>query len=368
MSKKKEKAYDAYQCWLASVIGISAGKKIALLGEVTEKDLYEMPEMQLLELCAYYEVDSQCLLESRRRCRQPEQIQKQMEAEQIKLVTFQGQGYPRKLKYIKQMPYALYYKGQLPDDEVSVAIVGARKCSEYGRHLATELSKQLASHGVPVISGLAYGIDCAAHSGSLSAGGKTFGVLGCGVDLCYPSASLPLYRMMIQEKRGVLSEYAPGTQPIPQFFPARNRIISGLSDIVVVVEARLRSGSLITADLAMDQGKEVYAVPGRITDKNSQGTNRLIYQGAGILDDVDRFLEDMNLVRGKKADSKAEKNFILEKEEAMLYSGLDFEPKHLDTIIEETGWNVSQVLAVIDSLKRRKLVKELYKNYFCKTS
>ena len=364
--KQKQEENLPYKYWFAGLIGISSGKKIQLVREVSEKEIYEMSDFQLMQLCEYYDVDSDVILNSIYKGPAPEKIYEKAQRAKISLATFQDKVYPRKLRYINQMPYALYYKGHLPGDEVSVAIVGARKCSEYGRYLAKELGEKLAENNVSVISGLAYGIDCAAHAGALKGQGKTFGVLGCGVDICYPASAMNLYGNMIKSSGGVLSEYAPGTQPLSQFFPARNRIISGLADIVVVVEARLRSGSLITADCAIDQGKDVYAFPGRITDKNSQGTNRLIYQGAGILDDIDKFLEDVNLKHGSRECSRKEKNFLLEKEEAMLYSVLDFEPKYLDTIIEETGFSVTQVLALIDTLKRKKLVKEVYKNYFSK--
>lgn len=355
-----------YRHWFAGLYKIPAAKKIALVKEADEKELYEMSEGELLQLCHFYDVDSFPILESRQKGKHPEELYRKAKEAQIRLVTFRDREFPRKLKNINQMPYALYYRGQLPADQVSVAIVGARKCSEYGRCVAEQLGELLARHRVPVISGLAYGIDSAGHVGALRAGGATYGVLGCGPDVCYPTAVRDIYGKILKSGGGILSEYPPGTQPLPAFFPNRNRIISGLSDILVVVEARLRSGSLITADFAMEQGRDVYAVPGRISDVNSQGTNRLLYQGASVLDDMEKFLEDANLKKDFRPDSEKEKNFSLEKEEAMLYSVLDFEPKYLDTIIEETGLSVAKVLALTDSLKRKKLVKEVYKNYFTK--
>lgn len=355
-----------YKYWFAGLIGIPASKKIQLVMEASERELYEMSELELLQLCNYYDVEPSVILESKQHGPLPEEILKQSQKSGIHLVTFKDKDYPRKLRYINQMPYALYYKGQLPGDQASVAIVGARKCSEYGRAIAEELGEALAKYRVPVISGLAYGIDSAGHSGVLRQGGLTYGVLGCGADICYPATLQGIYRNILNHSGGIISEYPPGTKPLPVFFPNRNRIISGLSDIIVVIEARLRSGSLITADFAMDQGKDVYALPGRITDKNSQGTNRLIYQGASILDNIDQFLEDANLKNNLQDASSKENNFILEKEEAMLYSVLDFEPKYLDTIIEETGFSVAKVLALMDVLKRKKLVREVYKNYFTK--
>lgn len=356
---------DVYKYWFAGLTGISSGKKISLTKEVTEKELFSMSELELMQLCNYKDVDAAAILKSRAEDTVLESVWEKTIHTGVKVVTFQDSLYPRKLQCINQMPYALYYKGQLPPDRVSVGIVGARKCTEYGRSAAEELGRELAKNDVPVISGLAYGIDSASHAGAMSVGGKTYGVLGCGVDVCYPPSVRNIYTNMI-DTGGVLSEYAPGTKPLPMFFPNRNRIISGLSDILVVVEAQMRSGSLITADFAMEQGHDVYAVPGRISDGNSKGTNHLIYQGAYILDDIHKFLEDANLISITKESSQKENNFILEKEEAMLYSVLDFEPKYLDTIIEETQLSVAQVLATMDALKRKKLVKEIYKNYFTK--
>lgn len=357
---------NPYKYWFAGIIGLSATQKILLTQEATEQEIFEMNEIEAMQLCQYHRVEPNLILEAKRQ-NLPEKIMENSIKKQISLVTFHDKEYPRKLRYINQPPYALYYKGQLPTDQVTVAIVGARKCSEYGRCMAERLGEMLAENNVPVVSGLAYGIDSAGHAGALRGKGKTYSVLGCGVDVCYPASSMNIYGNILSTGGGILSEYAPGTQPITKFFPARNRIISGLSDIVVVIEARLRSGSLITADFAMEQGRDVYALPGRITDANSQGTNHLIYQGASILDDLEQFLVDANLKVDSRDCSRKEKNFLLEKEEVMLYSVLDFEPKYLDTIIEETGLPVGQALALIDGLKRRKIVKESYKNYFSKT-
>lgn len=358
----------SYKYWFAGLIGLSATQKIQLVSAATEQELYHMSELELFQLCEYYNVDASVIVTARQTGPSPEEIRKKAQGEQIFLTTYDDKTYPRKLKNINQAPYALYYKGQLPGDEVSVAIVGSRKCSEYGRCMTEKLAEELAKNQVAVISGMAYGIDCAGHAGALRKKGKTYGVLGCGVDICYPPAARNIYENISQSAGGILSEYPPGTNPLPIFFPQRNRIISGLADIVVVMEAKLRSGSLITADFAMEQGKDVYALPGRISDRNSQGTNRLIYQGAGILDDMEQFLIDTNLVGHKQIVPKKENKFVLEKEETLLYSVFDFDPKHLDTIIEETGLPVAQVLAILDSLKRKHLVRESYKNYFSRTS
>ncbi len=198
--------------------------------------------------------------------------------------------FPKRLKNIPDPPLALYVKGSLPKDaQRSIAVIGARRCSSYGKSVAREIGKALGLAGVQVISGMAMGVDGLAQEGVLDAGGSTYGVLGCGVDICYPKWHQDLYERM-QINGGVLSTYKPGMLPRPEQFPPRNRIISGLSDGVVVVEAGEKSGTLITVDMALEQGKEIYCVPGRISDRLSGGCNRLIDMGAQIVLSVDALL------------------------------------------------------------------------------
>ena len=166
------------------------------------------------------------------------------------------------------------------ENEPAAAIIGARLASGYGREQARRFGRQIGARGISVISGMARGIDGIAQKAALDAGGRSYAVLGCGVDICYPEENRELYERL-QQQGGVLSEYPPGMQPIAKLFPPRNRIISGLSDLVLVIEARKRSGTLITVDMALEQGREVYALPGRVSDSLSDGCNRLIRQGAG---------------------------------------------------------------------------------------
>ena len=190
--------------------------------------------------------------------------------------------FPYRLKNIGDPPLMFFYKGRLPDEErPSVAIVGARECSPYGEKTARMFARELSSAGVQIISGMARGIDGISQRGSISAGGNTFGVLGCGVDVIYPEDNKDLFEDILKDG-GIISEFNPGTEPLKQYYPSRNRIISGLSDIVLVVEARKRSGTYITVTQALDQGREVFAVPGRITDALSDGCNNLIAAGAQI--------------------------------------------------------------------------------------
>lgn len=214
--------------------------------------------------------------------------------------------YPRRLLPHPAMPADLYVAGSLPKEALpSAAIVGARRCSAYGRSEARRLGRALAERGVQIISGMAYGIDANAQEGALEGGGSTFAVLGCGADRCYPESSRGLYRAILRGGGGIISEYPPGTPPLPHHFPVRNRIISALADIVIVVEARRKSGSLITASYALEQGKTVYAVPGRNLESLSEGCNELIAQGAGIATGPAPILEELGLLpSGKTAGAE----------------------------------------------------------------
>jgi len=199
---------------------------------------------------------------------------------------------------IPDYPFGLYYKGSLPKENLPcVSIIGARECSEYGRKCAELYGKILASYGVQIISGMARGVDGISQTAALEVGGTSFGILGSGVDVCYPRENSRLYEALIKEG-GVISEFAPGTEAKSSFFPMRNRIISGLADILLVVEARKKSGTYITVCQALEQGKEIFAVPGRITDGLSDGCNRLIEAGAGIATDPVVILEALGCMEG----------------------------------------------------------------------
>lgn len=216
--------------------------------------------------------------------------------------------YPQGLRDIGHGPEKIYVRGRLPDDNIpSAAIIGARKCSSYGREMAEWFAGELAAAGIQVISGMAAGIDGVAQRAALTAGGSSFGVLGSGTDICYPRDNADLYAMLL-EQGGVLSEHPAGTPPLPNHFPSRNRIISALSDVILVIEARERSGTLITVDFALEQGKDVYVLPGRVTDGLSCGCNRLLRQGAGIAlepnDIVDVLQEKYELCRTVKGAEK----------------------------------------------------------------
>lgn len=234
--------------------------------------------------------------------RQEENVKREYEELQIKGILFYPEyhpHYPAKLLSIPARPFGIFVKGKLPDvRQRSLAIVGARDCSEYGQYVAWHFAEKMAQNGVAVISGLARGIDGIAQRAAMEAGGESFGVLGSGADICYPKSNEKLYRMCM-ERGGILSTYLPGTPPTPNLFPPRNRIISGLSDGILIIEAREKSGTIITADLALEQGKDVFVIPGRVTDRLSDGCNSLIRQGASLIQSPEQLLEELHIGYGK---------------------------------------------------------------------
>ena len=282
----------------------------------------------------------------------------------IQYIRQEESGYPEKLKVYKGMPKGLYFLGRLPDkDRPSVAVVGARRSDSYGNETARTFAKELAAKGVQIISGMAWGIDGMAHEGALEAGGDTFAVLGCGVDICYPAGHRRLYER-IMEKGGILSEQPPGMPPIAGHFPARNRIISGLSDLVLVVEAKEKSGSLITADFALDQGKDIFAVPGRVTDVRSKGCLNLIRQGAGVADSPQAVLDALGIFSGK---NKEPEKILLAKEENIVYSWIRLQPVSLEELIQKTGFPPGTLRSLLVGLELKGCIRQIQKNDYVRT-
>jgi DNA processing protein len=274
--------------------------------------------------------------------------------------------FPEKLKELSDCPKGIYVRGSLPDPKKkTVAIVGARMCSPYGRATASYFARELAGAGVQIISGLALGIDGAAHEGALLAGGNTFAVLACGVDICYPRSNIGLYEQM-KIQGGILSEEPPGCPPLARLFPKRNRIISALSDVVLVVEAKKKSGSLITADFAAEQGRDLFAIPGRLEDELSRGCNELIEQGAGIALSPERLLEIVGYAQKKSDNSKVVVENVLAREENMVYSCLSLQPRSLEALCKETKLSVMAVTEAVTLLQLRGLVKEIGRNRYVK--
>ncbi|MCM1307650.1 MAG: DNA-processing protein DprA [Butyrivibrio sp.] len=282
----------------------------------------------------------------------------------ISFVVPTDENYPKRLKELYDRPNIIYYKGRLPDEGArAVAVVGSRNCSEYGRSVARELGRRLGAAGASVISGLALGIDREAHRGAVMGGGRSYGVLAGGADICYPAGNFNIY-MDLQRDGGVISEFAAGTPTRAGMFPLRNRIISGLSDAVIVVEAGQKSGTLITVAQALEQNRQVYAVPGRMGDTDSLGCNRLISEGARIITDLDGLMEELGLCADTEPENK-KINLLLATDEKMLYSQLlDFNPKSLDTLFELCDMPPQRIFSALLELELKGLIRETAKNFY----
>lgn len=280
----------------------------------------------------------------------------------IQLIAINEKAYPADLRRIHGAPLILYIKGGLEEsDKYAVAIVGSRGATAYGMQIAEKMGYKLASSGITVVSGMARGIDTAAHRGALRAGGRTIAVLGSGVDVPYPSSNRGLMNL-IAAKGAVISEFSLGTKPIGENFPARNRIISALSLGVVVIEATLDSGSLITVGYALEQGKDVFAVPGNITSGNSRGTNNLIKKGARLVGSAEEVIDELSpqikgILREERSDPE-KMDIELTMDEKRLFSNLSVEPKHIDSLIREADITTGKALSLLLNLELKGVIRQ----------
>jgi len=281
-----------------------------------------------------------------------------IERKGISVVTYQDDRYPEVLKNIEDAPLILYIKGQYnTDDRFAIGVVGSRAHTPYGESVTQRIAGELAASGFTVVSGLARGIDTLSHKSALAAGGRTIAVLGSGPDVYYPPENRGLSER-IASSGCVISEFLPGTMPNKENFPRRNRLISGLSLGILVVEATDNSGSLITAGYALEQNKEVFAVPGNITSRNSEGTNKLIRQGAKIVLKTDDIIEELAPVLKGYIRAGQKECVQLEGEESRLCTVLSREPKHVDLISRESGLSINQLLGLLLSLELKGIVKQ----------
>lgn len=289
----------------------------------------------------------------------------------VKVVTFLDKDYPINLKNIYDPPVVLYVKGEiLGEDKLSVGIVGSRLASFYGMQTAEKLGFELALRGITVVSGLARGIDASAHKGALKAKGRTLAILGSGLANIYPEENKELAEK-ISKAGAIISEFPMETIPDRGNFPKRNRIISGLSLGVVCVEAAEKSGALITCDCALEQGREVFAVPGKVDSATSRGANKLIKQGAKLVERAEDVIEELNLSRFvNNQDGGSQRgagNSKLDKEESLVYTLLSSDPKHIDDICHESGIALKIIAKILLDLEVKKFVKQLPGKKFVKT-
>lgn len=296
-------------------------------------------------------------------------------SDKMRVISFQDDGYPKNLRFIHYPPALLYVQGNiLPDDSIALAIVGSRRATYYGLHHAEKLAFELASRGIVIVSGLALGIDSAAHRGALKAKGRTIAVLGSGLNRIYPPENAGLAEQ-IAEAGAVISEFSPESPPLRRNFPCRNRIISGLSLGVVVVEAAKRSGALITARFALEEGREVFAFPGRIDSWTSSGTHGLIKQGAKLVESIEDIIDELEPLKSwQKAIARQETQERFDVKEPS-FAGVDEEniysclitPLHIDELVQKTQLSYGKIMVSILTMAQRKLVKELPGKIFMRT-
>jgi DNA processing protein len=298
------------------------------------------------------------LLAAREKLDLDEELER-VRAEGAHAITWEDERYPPRLLQIHDAPPVLYVKGEIePRDEWAVAVVGTRSATRYGKQTVDEIAEDLARSGITVVSGLARGIDSLGHRAALRAGGRTIAVLGCGIDVVYPPEHRDLARSVV-ERGALVTEYPLGTKPEAGNFPARNRIISGLSLGTLVVEAGKRSGALITADYALEQGREVFAIPGDVHSRKSEGTNRLIQDGAAkLVISVQDILEELNLTLVER-HQEVRMAVPEDEREASILKHISTEPVHVDEIGQRTNLPISEVTSTLAMMELKGMVRQV---------
>ncbi|MEM7131958.1 MAG: DNA-processing protein DprA [Chloroflexota bacterium] len=347
----------AYWIALGKVPGIGPSRLTSLLEVCGSVEAIWKASIQTLKQAKLDRRSLENLLEYRRTIDLGAELD-QVQRHQIQVLTWDDHDYPENLRHIDSPPPVLYIRGALTETDVwAVGIVGTRRASPYGREVARAIATELAQAGVTVISGLALGIDAIAHKAALDAGGRTIAVLGSGVDQLYPATNESL-ALRMAEQGAVVSEYALGVRPEASNFPPRNRIISGLSKGIVVVEANQRSGALITANFAAEQGRDVFAVPGSILNPSSAGCNHLIQQGAMPFLKAEDVLEQLNLTR--LTERRAARRVVTaDPMESELLTCLSSAPQYIDDIVRQTDMPSAQVSSLLTMMELKGLVRQV---------
>lgn len=341
-----------YMLWLASTLDIGMRRYLKAQSFFkTPEELYKASSIEWKKTGVF--TDKQIAkMDNNRKYRDWREEYERMAESGIQLLTVEDDNYPKKLLNIPSPPVFMFTKGHaLNTDIPMVSVIGARECSIYGSKVATRLGELLGQSGIALVSGMARGIDSISQRAALKAGGYSVGVLGNGPDICYPPDSMDLYKMLV-EKGAIISEYPPNTGGQPQFFACRNRIISGLSDVVCVVEAREKSGTMITVDAALEQGKEVYALPGRICDSTSRGCNELIRQGAGIITDLEEFVGNLtDMLTGikvtldeKETEQSEPCDLNMNPEEISFLRKVPEDSFTPDELLQDGLWSINEVM------------------------
>ncbi len=355
-----------YWVWFSSLTYISPHKKAQLLNYFDDPALLWECSEQELKTLDFLTTRMIKIITNKAARKELPLIMDRIIKSDIDIMTIKDSLYPEELKNIPAPPVVLYYKGTILKDKKRIGIVGSRRATFYGLDMAKRLSAELAENGVTVVSGMARGIDSEAHKGALEAGGRTIAVFGCGADIIYPPENVKLAEQ-ICASGAIISEYLPGTPPVPLNFPARNRIISGLSQGIVIVEAGEKSGSLITADFALEQGRDVFAIPGNINSKNSKGTNKLIKDGAKIVTNATDILEELKIEYKKEniIENKNDlKTHLLNANERTIAQRLQKGTAHIDVIARDCGIDVQLAGSVLFMLELSGFVEQLPGKYY----
>lgn len=350
---------------LLSKLEISPRKRLSLLQAFdSPSEIFQASRKALLEVPGISEHNADKIISLSKEGVDKEKLI--MEKVGAKILTIFDPLYPPNLKEIYDPPVALYLRGEIrEEDKFAVAVVGTRRPTQYGRSVAHKLASELVQRGFSVVSGLARGIDTSAHRGALDGGGRTIAVLGCGIDICYPQENKELMEEIAQNG-AVVSEFAPGAPPQPWHFPLRNRVISGLSFGTVIVQAPEGSGALITADLALEQGREVFAVPGNIEDPRSKGPHQLIKEGAKLVEFVEDIITELGIPGqiSHPVPNPPPPSLFLPPEEEQLLKVLSYEERYIGDISREAGLPPAQVASLLTLLELKGLVKKLPGDHF----
>jgi DNA processing protein len=351
-----------YWVWLSSLPGIGSRKFNDLISFFQTAENVFNSTYEELKNCRIINEEVVKTITNNRNLEKIDKYIKKVKDNGIKIYLSNQEEYPVNLKTIYDPPPVLYCLGEIrQEDKEAIAIVGSRKASDYGLKTAEKLAEQLVQNGITVVSGMALGIDAAAHRGAIRGGGRTIAVFACGVTNPNPKSNINLYREILKNG-AVVSEYPLGMQPHPGNFPARNRIISGLALGSLIVEANIKSGSLITADFALEQGRDVFAIPGNINSPSSMGTNNLIKNGAKLVDCIEDILNELPSSCLIKISNKAK--IQLEDTEAIIAATLLDIGKPIDQIVNDTGLSINEVLSNIAMMELRGIIKSIKGVYF----
>ena len=362
---------EEYWYWLCNIEDVyqdTIEKLIRVFHDPEE--IYKAEEEDLVKLAGITAAKARSIVSSKNNFRSSYKLEK-LKRSGVRFIHYGSPDYPECLLTLEDKPYSLYVKGSLPDpDFPSVSIVGARNCSGYGREMTMRFSQTLAAGGVQIISGMALGVDSYAAQGALEAGGKTFAILGSGLDVIYPKENIELYYRIVLNGGGIISEFPMGSAPIGWHFPHRNRLISAFSDKLLVMEARKCSGTLSSASHALAQGKDVYALPGRVTDPLSEGCNRMIADGAGVLVNPEDLLAEIigHPYAGFRGSGGQSRMPQLSEPGLRIYEMLDYEPKMVSRIAIESGIPVEKAQALLTEMELTGFCRQVSKDYYAKVT